>query len=286
MEKAQGMLIGLHVGDLLGGLMEGSGPKLPEEFQSDINDFTGSEITALTLCVLRSLIKSDGLDVKNLGKEFVTFFDSGPKSLGNTESSAFYSMKIGLDPRECGLVSGGNGSLLRCSPLALFYAKKDLEKASYLQTSLTHTGEVCKICDFLFLMALQMALKGMDKKAILKKTTERAKQLHLLVYDALLKIPDLNWFDLETSCYVLDTFTSAFWALLKTESFEEALISIARKGDDSRACTALTGALCGAYYGISSIPGRWLKEIEVFEDLISQVRKKKLENFLIEDNLK
>jgi len=274
MEKALGMLLGLQIGDCLGSSMVGSGPKIPEEFQSDINEGTRSEITSLALHVLDSLVECEKLDIYNLGKHFVSFFDSGEGSLGNTENSAFYSMKIGLDPRECGVFSGGNGSLLRCAPLALFYSENTLKEASYLQTSLTHSNEVCKVCDYLFLSALTLALEGKDKEYILTKITEMAHSLHLLIYDALKKVPFLSWEELETSSYVVDTFTSAFWALKNCESFEEAVLKIARKGDDSRACTALTGALCGAYFGADAIPERWCKKLqqsEAIEALLNQI---------------
>ena len=276
MERAQGMLLGLQVGDCLGGVFEGCEPQNPEVFQSDIAP--EGHITLLSICLLKSLIEGDGLNVDNLGKRFVEFFDSGPKTLGNTESTTFFSMKIGLDPRECGVMSGGNGSLLRCSPLALFYSDKALKEASYLQTSLTHSNELCKACDYLFLTALQMVFEGKNKKLIYEQVTKEAEQVHLLAFDALKKLPDLSWDKLETSCFVLDTFSSAFWALLHTENFEGALVIIASKGDDSRVCSALTGVLCGAYYGAESIPERWLNKLgqkEVVKNLLSQVKIKK-----------
>ncbi|TDJ07101.1 MAG: hypothetical protein E2O68_04065 [Deltaproteobacteria bacterium] len=276
MDRIKGLFFGLSIGDCLGATPEGDEPQIPVEFQSDIpSKIEGSDVTALGLCLLKSLIECRGLNVDNLGKKFVEFFDSGPSSLGNTESSAFYSMKIGLDPRECGVSSGGNGSLLRCSPLAIFYSAKALKEVSYLQTSLTHSSEFCKACDFLFLMALHMALEGLEKGLIYDRVLEEAKKLNLKVYDALNKLPDLTWEQLETSSFVVDTFSSAFWGLLNTDSFEAALVSIASKGDDSRACSALTGALCGAYYGADSIPARWLNNMdhkEEFENLLSQVK--------------
>lgn len=276
MDRVRGLFLGLHAGECLGALLEGSEPQIPEEFQSDINPKTKcGELISLSLCLLKSLMESKGLNVNNLGNRFVEFFDSGPTSLSNTESDAFFSMKIGLDPRECGVRSGGNGSLLRCSPLVLFYSEKALKDVSYEQTSLTHTDDLCKACDYLFLRALKMALEGVDKNIIFERTLSEAEKVHLKAFHALKNIPQLPWEDLETSSFVLDTFSSAFWGLLNTDNFEESVVKIANKGDDARACSALTGALCGAYYGAESIPERWLNKLgqkEVIENLISQVK--------------
>ena len=65
---------------------------------------------------------------------------------------------------------------------------------------------------------------------------------------------------------MFDTFFAGLWGLVNCDSFEDALIQIVNRGDDADTCGAVTGALCGAYYG--NIPKRWLTKIKEHDTII------------------
>lgn len=55
---------------------------------------------------------------------------------------------------------------------------------------------------------------------------------------------------------------TCLYLLLTTDSFEEAAIEVVNMGGDADTAGAILGAFAGAYYGIESIPARWLKGLQ------------------------
>jgi protein-tyrosine phosphatase len=67
---------------------------------------------------------------------------------------------------------------------------------------------------------------------------------------------------------VLATLEVAFWSLLNTDTFEDAVVEVVNRGDDSDTVGAVTGALAGAYYGVGAIPSRWMQTLMRCSDLV------------------
>ncbi len=63
--------------------------------------------------------------------------------------------------------------------------------------------------------------------------------------------------DLPNTGWVRHTLESALWAVLTTQSFEEALVQAVNLGNDADTTGAVAGAIAGAIYGLSGIPTRW-----------------------------
>lgn len=59
----------------------------------------------------------------------------------------------------------------------------------------------------------------------------------------------------------MDTIESSVWALLTTNSFQEAVGLIVGMGHDADSCACVTGMLVGALYGVNGIPVRWIGEL-------------------------
>lgn len=57
------------------------------------------------------------------------------------------------------------------------------------------------------------------------------------------------------------TIDSALYHLETTASFETAILESVYHGGDTDAIAALTGCLCGALYGYSAIPERWISQL-------------------------
>ena len=68
--------------------------------------------------------------------------------------------------------------------------------------------------------------------------------------------------EVQSSAYVLDTLRTALWAVLRTASFEEAVVLAVNLGNDADTVGAVTGALAGAVYGEAGIPPRWLAALQ------------------------
>jgi ADP-ribosyl-[dinitrogen reductase] hydrolase len=69
--------------------------------------------------------------------------------------------------------------------------------------------------------------------------------------------------EVQSSAYVLDTLRTALWAVLRTVSFEEAVVLAVNLGNDADTVGAVTGALAGAVHGEAGIPERWLDPLLV-----------------------
>jgi ADP-ribosylglycohydrolase len=55
---------------------------------------------------------------------------------------------------------------------------------------------------------------------------------------------------------------TCLYLLLTTDSFEEALSDVVNLGGDADTAGAILGAMAGAYYGVDSIPRRWLDGLQ------------------------
>jgi ADP-ribosylglycohydrolase len=64
--------------------------------------------------------------------------------------------------------------------------------------------------------------------------------------------------EIKSGGFVLDTTAAAFCAFAMHNTFEQTVIEAVGLGGDADTTGAVAGALAGAYYGESAIPGRWL----------------------------
>ncbi|HTY23694.1 MAG TPA: ADP-ribosylglycohydrolase family protein, partial [Desulfomonilaceae bacterium] len=65
-----------------------------------------------------------------------------------------------------------------------------------------------------------------------------------------------------STAYVVDTMQTVFHYFFKTRDFEECLVKTVNQGGDADTTGAIAGMLAGAYYGLESIPKRWLKKMD------------------------
>ncbi len=158
--------------------------------------------------------------------------------------------------------------------MALYCRKENLKQVAYTQSAITHAHPVCQICDYLFLYSLQLALVETDKKDIYRAVLELSRELSEDVYRAILRVPLTPWKRLSTTGYVVHTLTAAFWGLMHTDNFETALLEVVNRGDDSDTAGAVTGALCGAYYGVQHIPEKWLGLLQRRLEIKALLKKK------------
>ena len=274
--KELGMLLGLHAGDSLGATLEFSQPSNRNKFLTEIigggafHWLAGepTDDTELALAVLKSI--QDGyFNEAVLKKAMINWFNKKPKDIGNTTRSAIENMISQKSPSGT-IGSASNGSLMRCAPLALLKQKGDkLKKLTKQQSILTHQLPLVSECDYLLINAIQLAISGKDKESIFKTTMTEASQFSEKINQALGKLKTTAWDDLKTDGYVISTLCSAFWGLLHSKSFEEGVTLIINRGDDADTCGAVTGALLGAYYGVESIPKRWLEKLQAHDQIIS-----------------
>jgi len=282
LEKALGMLLGAHSGEALGASFEFGPANNPDSFQVDITgggpfDWEPGAATDdmdMMMCLLSSLVSSKTFDHQDLAKRFVNWYETEPADIGGTVGPALAKMSEGHEPFECGnrsQAAQGNGSLMRCAPIVLFFEGSEMESVAREQCVFTHGSQTCQDVDVIFLHALKDCFSGVDKKEIYFRALKRAEDLNSDTAEYLKRLPEIEWDELATSGWTIHTLGAALWALLQSDSFEEGVIQIANKGDDSDTCGCVTGALLGAYYEVNSIPKRWIETLEYRNEIESLI---------------
>lgn len=61
--------------------------------------------------------------------------------------------------------------------------------------------------------------------------------------------------------YVVDSLKVAVHSMLAGNNFEETVLHAVNLGYDTDTNAAITGALAGTFYGLESIPNRWLDSL-------------------------
>jgi ADP-ribosyl-[dinitrogen reductase] hydrolase len=260
-DRAEGALLGLAVGDALGTTLEfsrrdtrphhtqmlGGGP-----FRLQPGQWTDD--TAMALALAESLLACGTLEPTDLMRRFVEWWRKGTYSctgtcfdIGITTRAALARFEKTADPfsGSAGENQAGNGSLMRLDPVALF-AYPDQEHAVELarrQSRTTHAApQALDACGY-FAKLLTEAIRGAHKAVL----TPRSWPGH----PAVEAVAQGSWRakprgEISSSGYVVSTLEAALWCVGQTESFEDALILAVNLADDADTVGAVTGQLAGA----------------------------------------
>jgi ADP-ribosylglycohydrolase len=150
LDKFQGSLIGVALGDTLGRPFEG---KLRSEIYSNFNKFeefiqnnkrlfkTYTDDTQLTLHTAQALIKGNGFHLNDLIFEYIKWLEDPPIGPGYGCISSIRKLKYGIPWKEAASNSGGNGTAMRIAPIGLFYHRdlKELKSVAIKSSIITHS---------------------------------------------------------------------------------------------------------------------------------------------------
>ncbi|MCK4371128.1 MAG: ADP-ribosylglycohydrolase family protein, partial [Candidatus Lokiarchaeota archaeon] len=118
MDKFQGCLLGVTIGDTLGHPFEG---KLRSEIYSYFDDFedfkhnnrrlfrTYTDDSQLTLHIAEALIKGNGFNIDYFIREYINWLDDPPIGPGYGCISSIRKLKYGVHWKDAASNSGGNG---------------------------------------------------------------------------------------------------------------------------------------------------------------------------------
>ena len=295
LSRFRGSLLGLAVGDALGAPVEfeprgsfapitgfrGGGP-----FNLRAGDWTDD--TSLALCLAESLVEQHGFDPRDQAERYVRWWKEGHLSctgncfdVGNTTKASLQRFMDTGNPYSgpTNPETGSNGSLMRLSPVPLFYHTRPQLAVEYsgLSSKTTH-GALAAIDSCRYLGALIVgALKGVKREALLTGRYEPAAGMWS-------RNPLTSEVDsvaggsfkrseppvIKAQGTAVKTLEAALWAFSKSRSFEEGCLLAVNLGDDSDTVGAVYGQFAGAYYGVDSIPSIWrneLSKVDVLENM-------------------
>ena len=249
---------------------------------------TWSDDTTMTLATMQSITHLKTIDVNDMMCNFAKWYKhgeftvSGRFDIGHTTRDGIKRFFEGMSPILCGstdINSNGNGSLMRMTPIAMyFYAKyrnnfpADAMKTIHKVSALTHAHPISKIgCGLYCLIMAELLSSVPVQEAIntgLRKGLDYYKDIpeyaqHLRVYSRLF---DNNFSALpekaiNSSAYIVDTLESAIWCLLNTSDYKSLILTAVNLGLDTDTVAAVTAGLGGVIYDYNDLPSTWLKTL-------------------------
>jgi len=300
--RIEGALWGLIVGDALGVPVEfRSRSELEEDPVEDMRGWevhdqpmgTWSDDSSLTLCTVDSILRT-GWNLGDMVKRFCQWLYEGyltPQGkvfdVGGTTKLALARLRMGVPAVEAGgraETDNGNGSLMRILPAALYFAEAPLPllvRAVSDASSLTHAHPRSKLACILYSLCIGEVLKGRSIPQAVKTVAETlsspstrrilspALSGELPTFSRLLTGAVLGCArdDISSGGYVVDTLEASLWCVATSDSFSEAVLKAVNLGKDTDTTGAVAGGLAGAYWGVESIPSRWIEALARREEL-------------------
>jgi len=282
--RARGALLGLVAGNQLGVPTEhlGTADAIRTAFPRGVVDLAPppknspyDDDAAMALLLGESLLASQGFDANDVARRWVKWMKVDGRGIGMTTRRALTLIDRGKEPFEAGRLANqenpgraaGNGSVMRCIPVALRY-HDDLDRlirVSTQQAAITHADERCTWGAAAVNLAARELLHGniyfIDE--VLHKMGDRAPRV---LREAIHRVPRESEADLPIARageagYVVHCVEIAFWFVTHDRTLEDALIYLAQAGGDTDTNAAVAGALLGARYGEVSLPPRWMDQI-------------------------
>ncbi len=274
LDRLRGVAVGAALGDAFG---------MPLEFKPAIELHklvrslkpgrlpagTFTDDTEMALALAESLEARHPLEAADLVRRFLDWYHRDPADIGNQtrsildridhlndwEKAVAQSLRFQPD-------SAGNGSVMRCWPVAVAWwnAPQQLAADSALQSRVTHPHAEC-IAGSVFvntwIAGLVQGKNGMQAFEQALSGVEMPEGLRAAVKGA----PAMRREALNNSGWARHTLQTAAWAVLTTSSFAEAVIQAANLGNDADTGAAVTGAVAGAAYGLDTIPAEWRSQL-------------------------
>lgn len=262
--RVRGSLLGFAIGDALGATTEFM---TAERIKKEIGvhrDITGggwlelepgqvTDDTEMMLIVARSLVDCNGFNARNMANGCLDWYNDDPIDIGHTIRAGLHRYaKTAVLERPASHDQAGNGALMRILPFALADGQMMATPTSNAidHAHLTHNTRESDCAIECYLWMIDQMLQGISLYSIEVSTGE---------------------YDGKCGGYVVETINTVLHCLMTTTSFEDALIKCVNLGGDADTNAAILGGLAGAYYGIESIPQRWLDALnqDVCAELIN-----------------
>ena len=276
--KAVAAYCGLAVGDALGATVEFMLPsEIVHEYGVHKKIIGGgwlklrpgqvTDDTTMALALGEAILNKQRFDITDMAMAFDKWLKSKPVDVGNTVRRGivnFRNTKKPISPQS--EHDAGNGACMRVLPVALAtYGTEDelIKRVSRMQSHITHNNEYSDAAVDCVVQMVHMAFDGQDKKQMEDGPVQNLLQ-------AFPKYRYDKKHQHNPSAYIVDTMRVVFQSFFNTQTFEDCMIEVVNRGGDADTTGAIAGMIAGAYYGLDSIPVRWLKAVD--RDVIARCR--------------
>ncbi|MBU8915120.1 ADP-ribosylglycohydrolase family protein [Bacillus sp. FJAT-29953] len=286
LDKIKGAIFGVAIGDALGATTEFMTREEISQKHGKVTAIIGggywgvkagevTDDTEMTIAVIKGIIANSGNPIEEIGKQFLHWKKSGPVDIGITIRAvldryqgdwfrAAEEVHYLLDGK-----SAGNGSLMRCLPIAMAYSdKRKIEELSVMQSKITHYDDLAAEACVIYNLIAKRVLEGEDLKTAIHTEIKNTRY-------------DISYQE-EPSCppdgFVVNSMKWVLYWLLTSETFEEVVIGAANMGHDSDTIAAIAGGLKGLEVGFDSLPRRYTgilacnKCLTTYSNVLWQIR--------------
>ena len=265
--RAQAAFLGLALGDALGATTEFLLPGEIRYRHKVHNKIIGggwlnlkagqvTDDTQMSLCIARAIDETGGWDRVRIMELFAEWLKGRPVDVGATcrRSISRYIIK-GEIGKEYSDQDAGNGAAMRMAPVALFTLGDEvlLREQAVDQARLTHNNKLSDAACITVGRLVQQAILGADRPT-----------LHTIVRELYSECPKFQCkrYRGGASAYVVETLQTVFHYFFGTAHFEECLVGVVNQGGDADTTGAIAGMIAGAFYGLESLPQKWLKKLD------------------------
>jgi len=291
-DKALGSFFGLVVGDALGAAVEfkkrGTFKKVKDMRAGGPHGLDAgywTDDTSMALCLAESLTEK-GFELQDQLDRYLKWYREGYLSstgscfdigANTARSLEYYEEKNKVPPRRDR--AAGNGSLMRLTPVPIYFRDDFAEAVKYSGKSslTTHNNQMAvDSCRYFGGLLQQFINSRLEMKAfkikVIKDTTVDLK-LDQRVIKAVKGAFNKNRDQIKSNGFVINTLEASLWSFITSDSFAEAVLKAANLGDDADTTAAVTGQLAGAYYGYEAIPDHWLTKLADYDLLKEKAEK-------------
>lgn len=295
------VVTGLAVGDASGAPFERLSPRDPAlrgwdgEYRPtprlELPAGAGTDDSAMAMALGRALLIGDGYNPGHAAAEYLGWLDTPDFKrfgAGRTTTDALGRLRNGGTWQTSGSTdptSLGNGPAMRVAPMGLRYANQISRAIEHAKDDaiITHNVTEARAGAAAVAACVVELLAGFDPfmaatlacdAATIGGGTCTEAAIHAAIEMAGHKNdPATAQVTLGDGSTIMSAVARAFYCLLATRSFGDAVVMAVRGGGDADTVGAITGALAGARYGLEGIPRRCLDGLVGRDEYVEMDRR-------------